>query len=66
MLKYRFKFEKVTAHVIILHEVEETKFQIALMGFNELKKLGYYTDEQLYKIGNIPMGTLMNMFRQIR
>jgi hypothetical protein len=66
MPKYRFKFEKVTVHFIIPHQPEETKFQISLMGLSELKKLGYYTDEQLYKIGNIPMGTLMNMFKEIR
>jgi hypothetical protein len=66
MPKYRFKFEKVTVHLIIPHTDDTNKIDVALMGIRELKKLGYYTDEQLRKIGNIPLGTAMNMFRQIR
>jgi hypothetical protein len=64
MPKYRFKFEKVTVHFIIPHD-DTPKIDIALMGIRELKKLGYYTDEQLRKIGNIPLGTVMNMFKYI-
>jgi hypothetical protein len=35
------------------------------MGIRELKKLGYYTEDELKRIGNIPLGTAMNMFKQI-
>jgi hypothetical protein len=66
MPKYKFRFNKKSIHFIIPHKEDETQFQIALMGVTELKKSGYYTDNELYQIGNIPMGTMMNMFKQIR
>jgi hypothetical protein len=65
MPKYKFRFNKKPIHLIIPHKEGEILSLIALMGVTELKKSGYYTEDELYQIGNIPMGTLMSMFKQI-
>jgi hypothetical protein len=42
------------------------KYEISHWAYhNFIKTSGYFTDEEIVKIGNIPIGTLMNMFKQI-
>jgi hypothetical protein len=65
MPKYRFKFKKKTIHLIIPHHDFENMFDISLKGIKQLPSKGVFTEDELKQIGNIPMGTLMNMFRLI-
>ncbi len=65
MPKYRFKFNKKTVHLIIPHEADLNPLDITIMGIRELRKCGYYNEDDMKAIGNIPLGTAMNIFRQI-
>jgi len=66
MSKFRFRYNKKTAHIMIPDIHLGDKYEISHWAYhNFIKTSGYFTDEEIVKIGNIPIGTLMNMFKQI-
>lgn len=65
MPKYKFRFNKKSVHLIINHN-SESMIDLALKGYNLIKTSGVYTDEELLRIGNIPMRALQSMFKEIR
>jgi hypothetical protein len=66
MSKYKFRFRKKSVHLTIPHNESEPHIDVSLKGVRMLKTMGIYTDDELRIIGNIPMGTVMNMFKEIR
>lgn len=66
MPKYKFRFNKKSVHLIIPHNEGEDHWNVSLKGVRLLKTMGIYTEDELRVIGNIPMGTVMNMFKEIK